>query len=151
MWVILVLQPVLTQHVISAGRSHELFSQPQDFSREVSLHRQSQLCHIDMISTASFGLEALAAVHGVNHQCQWNFKMIYKEHLRTRLIGEAMKIFCKICSGKHTEPHNWILNIIASSCIQIGFSYNHKMGAGVKPDSKSLSFYHQFLGYLEQN
>jgi len=50
-------------------RPHEHFSQLQDFSREASFPGQCHLCHTDMISTASFGSEGLAAalMEGVNH------------------------------------------------------------------------------------
>lgn len=55
--------------VIRGRRSQEHFSQPQDFSRDVSLPGQCHLCHTDGLSTASFGLEKLAAAlgGGVNH------------------------------------------------------------------------------------
>lgn len=59
-----------TTHFIRVvRRSQEHFSQPQDFSREVSLPGQCRLCCTDVLSTASFDLEGLAAAlgGGVNH------------------------------------------------------------------------------------
>lgn len=121
---------------IKGRRSHKHFSQPQDFSREVCLPRQSYPCHTDMISTASFGFERLAAAFGVNHPFSEAARWFIENIWGKLLIGEALRISCKICIGKHSHITNWIANIIASSCIRkYGFCIITKWELSV---SKSL-------------